>query len=106
VATLGYKFVTTAASNADIGVTRAVVQVVGLYDPSGEWFAGGGLVAHLGTTFDGGGLVSNVSFDPSLGLTVQAGWKWIALTGTMMTYKANGVSIDASAIGLSLRYRG
>jgi hypothetical protein len=106
VATLGYKFVTTAASNSSIGITRAVIQVVGLYDPNGEWFFGGGPVAHVGTTFDGGGLTPDVSFDPSLGLTLQAGWKWIALTGTLMTYKANGASVDASAIGLSLRWRG
>ncbi len=106
VATIGYKFVTTAASNSDIGITRFVVQLVGLYDPVGEWWIGGGPVLHTGTKFDGGGLVSDVRFDPSVGLTLQAGWRWIGLTGTLMTYQAGGASVSASAIGLSLRWRG
>lgn len=106
VATVGYKFVTTAASDADIGITRFVVQLVGLYDPVGEWWIGGGPVLHTGTTFDGGGLVSDVRFDPSIGLNLQAGWRWIGLTGTLMTYKAGGASVSASAVGLSLRWRG
>jgi hypothetical protein len=105
VATLGYKFVTTAASNADIGITRVVIQAVGLYDPTGEWFVGGGPVLHTATKFDGGGLISDVNFDPSIGLTLQAGYKWIGLTGTFMTYKAGGASVNASAIGLSVRWR-
>ena len=106
VATVGYKFVTTAASNSDIGITRFVVQLVGLYDPAGEWWIGGGPVLHTGTKFDGGGLVSDVNFDSSIGLNLQAGWRWVALTGTLMTYKAGGTSVNASAIGLSLRWRG
>lgn len=106
VATVGYKFVTTAASNSDIGITRFVVQLVGLYDPVGEWWIGGGPVLHTGTKFDGGGLVSDVNFDPSIGLNLQAGWRWIGLTGTLMTYQAGGASVNASAVGLSLRFRG
>jgi hypothetical protein len=105
VGTVGYKFVTTKASNADIGVTRFVVQALGLYDPVGEFWIGGGPVLHLGTTFSGGGLVDDVNFDPSLGLTVQAGWRWIGLDYTLMTYKVNGISVDASAFGFSLRWR-
>lgn len=106
VATVGYKFVTTAASNSDIGITRFVVQLTGLYDPVEEWWIGGGPVLHAGTTLDGGGLTSSVSFDPSIGLNLQGGWRWVGVTGTLMTYKAAGASVSANAIGLSLRWRG
>jgi hypothetical protein len=45
-ATLGYKFVTTAASNADIRIDRMVYELVGDYAWPNGWFVGGGLARH------------------------------------------------------------
>jgi hypothetical protein len=104
--TLGYKFVTTAASNAHLGITRWVVQVLAVYDPVDQWWVGGGPVVHLGTRFSGDGLTSDVDFGSSLGFTVQGGWRWVGITYTHMEYKAFGAKVDASAIGATLRWRG
>jgi len=106
VASIGWKFVTTKASDADIGIDRAVIQVLALYDPDDAFWAGAGPVLHTGTRFKGGGLTEDISFDPSFGLTLQAGWKWIGVTYTLMKYQAPGVSHDASALGVSFRWRG
>jgi hypothetical protein len=106
VGTIGWKFVTTKASDSDIGINRAVIQLLGLYDPSGEFWIGGGPVLHAGTRFSGGGLAEDVSFGSSLGLTVQAGWRWIGVTYTVMRYEGGGATYDASAAGVSVRWRG
>ena len=54
-ALVGYKYVTTAASNADITVTRVVLQLVGDYQFDNGVYLGGGVVQHSGTRLDGDG---------------------------------------------------
>jgi hypothetical protein len=107
--TLGYKFVTTAASNADIGITRSVFQVLATYDPADSWWIAAGPVWHNGVKFDADGYGANIDFGSATGLTVQAGWKWIGLTYTNMEYteiyRGREINYDASAIGLTLRWR-
>jgi hypothetical protein len=108
-ATAGYKFVTTAASNADIGVTRTVLQVLATYNPSDAWWVGAGPVWHANAKFNAGGLGRNLDLGNAAGFTVQAGWKWIGLTYTKMEYTeettGRGYNFDASAIGLTLRWK-
>ncbi len=109
VATIGYKFVTTAASNADIGIDRTVLQVIALYDPKDSWWIGGGPVWHNGVKFDGDGFGPDIDLGSSTGFTIQAGWKWIGLMYTNMEYTAQVArrpTVDASAIGVLLRWRG
>ena len=105
-ATVGYKFVTTAASNADIGVDRVVFKALVIYDPANSWWVAAGPVWHDGTKFHGDGFVSDIKFDDAVGFTAQAGWKWIGLTYTNMEYKFRGIKVDGSSIGLSLTWRG
>jgi hypothetical protein len=108
--TVGYKFVTTAASNANIGITRGVVQLLVTYDPKDSWWVSGGLVQHIGTKFNADGFGSDRDFGNSLGATLQGGWKWIGLTYTYMKYKQQsspgaGTQFDASVVGLTVRWK-
>lgn len=102
-ATVGYKFVTTAAENADIGIDRKVVEVVGNYRWPSNWWVGAGLTHHAGIEFDGDGFGPDVDFDDATGFTVEAGWKWIALSYTGMDYTDEfGGDWDASSVGITL----
>ena len=104
--TVGYKFVTTAASNADIGIDRIVYELVGDYEwPSGFW-VGAGLVRHTGIQLDGDGFGPDVDFDDATGVTAELGWRWIGLTYTKIDYEDEfGAQWDANSVGLSFIWR-
>lgn len=105
-ALVGYKYVTTAARNADIKVTRVVLQLLGDYQFNNGWYLGGGLVRHNGTKLDGDGYFRNVEFDDANGFTIESGWCWVGLHYTHMEYKNDFVnSVDASHIGVRLNFR-
>jgi len=105
-ASVGYKFSTTAASNADIGVERTMLQLgVAHHWPNGLYL-GGGLVRNMGPTVDGDGFFPDIDFDDSTGYNVEIGWKWIALHYTDMTYESDLYEdVDASHFGVRLTYR-
>lgn len=101
---VGFKYVTTKASNADIRLLRYTLDArVDRGLSNGLWI-GAGPVAHFGTKLNMDGLGPNVSFDPALGLNARLGWKGLSVTYTALTYKTNGVSFDASSIGFSGHY--
>jgi hypothetical protein len=101
--TVGYKYVTTQASNADISVSRTVFEFVGNYLWDTGWWIGGGLTHHTGIKFDADGYGPNVKFDDATGPTVEVGWRWIALSYTNLDYKDPfGGKWDASSVGLTL----
>jgi hypothetical protein len=102
-ATVGYKFVTTAAQNADIGIERTVIEALGSYRLASDvWFAAG-VTHHSGIEFDGDGFGPDLEFDDATGLTAEIGWKWIALSYTNMDYQDEfGGEWDASNLGLTL----
>jgi hypothetical protein len=103
---LGYKFVTTAASNADIGVARTTLQLNGIYRFSNAWYLGGGITRHMGPELDGDGFFEDISFDDATGFTMEAGWKWIGLHYTRMDYSADGYQdADASHFGVRFTWR-
>jgi len=105
-ALVGYKYVTTAASNADITVTRVVLQLVGDYQFDNGMYLGGGLVQHSGTRLDGDGFFRDVDFDDATGFVLQTGWRWVGLHYTNIKYRNNFVkNVDASHVGLRLMYR-
>lgn len=98
----GYKYVTTKASNADITLTRFVLDARADYGLPNNLWVGAGPVLHVGTSFSGDGLGPDESFDPSLGLNLRFGWKALSATYTLMSYKAgSGSTYNAGAIGFS-----
>jgi hypothetical protein len=102
--TVGYKYVTTQASNADISIGRTVIEVVGNYVFENNWWVAAGLTHHTGIKFDGDGFVGDVEFKDATGPTVEVGWRWIALSYTNLDYKTRfgGFEVDASNFGLTL----
>lgn len=105
-ATVGYKFVTTAASNADIGIDRIVYELVGDYEWANGFWVGAGLVQHTGVKLDGDGFGPDVDFDDATGITAELGWRWIGLTYTKIDYEDEfGGEWDADSVGLSFIWR-
>ena len=103
-ATVGIKYVTTAATHVDIKLTRIPIEVVGTYTFPNQIFVGGGYVRHSNIRFDGGGLGEDLDFDDAQGATVEAGWRWLSLSYTRLTYTDEfGNEYDASSPGLSVR---
>ena len=105
-ALVGYKFVGTAAENADINVSRVVLALNGVYRfGNGAWLAAG-LSHHASPELDGDGFFEDIPFDDATGFRLEAGWKWIGLHYTKMEYSSTFYEdVDASSIGLSLTYR-
>lgn len=99
---LGYKYVTTAADNADITLTRFVLDArVDRGLQNGLWI-GAGPVLHVGTELKTDGLGPNESYDAALGLNVRIGWKLLSATYTLMSYKGEfGSTYNATGIGFS-----
>lgn len=112
--TIGYKFVTTAADNADIGMDRMVYELVGGYQfDNGMWLAAGP-VRHANVEFDADGFGPNIEFADANGLTFEIGWRWVSLAYTKIEYEperygslnvAGSPKMDASNFGLALSYR-
>lgn len=100
-ATVGYKFVSTMASNADIGMDRVTWKLIGSVRNENGFWIGAGPVRHTNIQFDAAGLGPNVSFDDATGVAVEAGWRFLALSYTNIDYIDEfGGSYDASNIGL------
>ncbi|MCC7004099.1 MAG: hypothetical protein IT357_18235 [Gemmatimonadaceae bacterium] len=101
--TLGFKFVSTAADNANIMFTRIPIELVGGYDFPNGMRVGAGLSYHMNNKFNGDGFVPDATFDPAAGFTAEIGYKAVALTYTALNYKADtGESINGGSIGVQL----
>lgn len=99
--TLGYKFTTTAAEDANITFTRVPIEVVASYYLPRDWRVGAGLAYHTAIAFNGDGFLDDENFDPAAGATLELGWKVFSLSYTALKYEAPGGSVDASAFGLA-----
>ncbi len=105
-AAVGYKYVTTAATNADIKVTRTTLQLGGVYRFENDWYVGGSLLQHMSPELDGDGFFEDIEFDDATGFQVEAGWKWIGVHYTKMDYSADGFAdADASHFGVRFTWR-
>ena len=104
--TVGYKFVTTAASNADIRIDRIVYELVGNYEWPSGFRVGAGMTRHTGIKLNADGFGPNVKFADATGATAEFGWKWLSLSYTAIDYKDEfGDKWDAGSLGLALIWR-
>lgn len=103
-ATLGYKFVTTAADNADISFTRIPIDLTARVDLNPAWWVAGGATFHTAIEFDGDGFAPNASLPSATGVTAEIGWKWIGLTMTAITYDDGGSDLSATSAGVVFRW--
>ena len=101
--TVGYKYLTTKATNVSITLTRVPVELMGTVEVANDVRVGAGVVRHMAVRFDGGGLGPDMDFDDANGLTAEVGWRWLALSYTLMNYTdQQGNDYDASNGGLSV----
>jgi len=109
-ASVGYKYATTQAENADINVSRTLLQLEALYRWPNGFYVGAGLMQHLSPQLDGDDFFEDVRFDDATGLNLEIGWRWISLHYTDISYTNEfldfiGEEVDASHVGLRFTYR-
>lgn len=103
--TLGFKYVTTAASNADITLTRLVWEVEPRLRFGRGFWATIPAVLHTHIEYSGDGFTSDISFDNAIGTGLRLGWRGLALRWTYLEYSdRSGRGYDASSIGFSASY--
>jgi hypothetical protein len=105
-ATVGYKFVRTAAYNTNLGVDRVVVKLTGTVPLGKHFWAAAGPVWHTGTKLNGDGFIPDVKFDDAVGGTVGFGWRWLGVSYTNIKYRgAFSGSVDASNGGVTFTWK-
>jgi hypothetical protein len=104
-ATVGFKFVSNASENADIGITRVPLKLSGRWAVAPDWAIGAGLVRHGTVRINGDGFFDDETLTSSSGLQLEVAWRAVALTYTGLTYTdATGKAFDAGSIGLGFRW--
>lgn len=102
-ATLGFKYSTTAADNYNIMLTRFPINVIPFWHASEDIRLGVGLTTHSAVRFKGDGLIPDVDFSSSVGPRLELGYKWFALTYSMVEYSDDvKQSFSANSIGISV----
>lgn len=99
---LGYKYVTTAADNAHIRLTRILFNNTFNYFPIKQLRFAVGIATHHAVRFNGGGLGPNYNLKANVGPLFEVSYSGIGLSYTVMKYTDPGQnSYSANAIGLS-----
>ena len=99
---VGFKYVTTAADNAHIRLTRIplIFTANWVFHPS--WRIGAGIVSHQSIRFNAGGLGDNFTLTSSPGPIFEVAYKGIGLSYTALTYSDYyGAPFNAGAVGLT-----
>jgi hypothetical protein len=103
---VGYKFSTTQASNADIGMTRTLLQLEALYRFPNGVYLGAGVMHHMSPRLNGDDFFPDIDFDDATGFNSEIGWRWISLHYTNISYSSDFFEdVDASAFGLRFTWR-
>jgi hypothetical protein len=97
----GFKYVTTAAENANIRLTRFPLQISGIVNLNKDWYLSAGLATQQGIRFKGDGFLDDLNLKTKGGAVFGLGYNSFFLTYTGMKYKDNRQNeYDASSIGL------
>jgi len=100
--TLGIKYVTTAADNAHIRLTRIPMIFTANWMIEDNWRIGAGIASHQAIRFNGGGIGPNFKLTSPAGPVFEVAYKGIGLSYTILTYTDEfGDSYAASSIGLT-----
>jgi hypothetical protein len=102
-ATLGFKYSTTPADNANIMLTRFPVNIVPYWSITDDIRVGVGITTHQLVRLKGDDFVPDVDFTSSIGTRFEVAYKWVAATYTMIDYKNDAnQKYAANAIGVSV----
>lgn len=103
--TLGIKYNTTAADNANIRFTRIPINIMGYFKVTDDIRIGAGITTHQNVKLKGDGFLPDADFESNIGPRVEIGYKWAALTYNTVTYIADtDGNYSAGAIGISLSH--
>lgn len=100
--TVGFKYVTTAADNVHVRLTRVPIVVSGNYMATPKLRLGAGLSMHRSIRFKTDGLGDDYNLQPASGPIFEIAYAGVGLTYTAMKYKdQENNSYSANAIGIS-----
>ncbi len=102
---LGFKYNTTAADNANIRLTRFPIQLTPFWKINDDFRLGVGVTTHLNPKLKGDGFVPDVAFTSKVGPRFEFGYKWLAVTYTAIKYQdESDQSISANSFGASVSF--
>lgn len=100
----GLKWSPTAADDANIAFTRLPLTISPFWKIKDDFRVGVGATAHLSPKFHGDGFVNDINFSSSIGPRFEFGYKWIAVTYTLMNYESMLDMVDGNSFGVILSY--
>jgi hypothetical protein len=101
-ATVGYKYVTTMANNANIRLTRVPINLTANWMVVNKLRLSAGLVNHQNIQFKADGLGQDAKLTGSTGPIFEVAFHGLGLRYTAMTYKdQTNLSYSANSIGVS-----
>ena len=99
--TIGFKYVTTAADNVHIRLTRIPVHVTAHWMFTDKWGFGAGLASHRNIQFNADGIGEDINFKGTTGPRFEIAYRGISLSYTAMKYQDNyNETYSANAVGL------
>ena len=102
---IGIKYNTTAADNANIRLTRLPLNITPYWNINNDFRFGVGVTTHLNPVLKLDGFGPDVAFTSMAGPWFEFGYKWIALTYTAISYEdGTGESFSASSFGASISF--
>jgi hypothetical protein len=104
-ASVGIKYNTTAAENANIRLTRVPLNLMPFWKINDDFQLGIGITAHQAVKLKGDGFVPDVDFSSRIAPRFEFGYRWFALTYSAVKYESDfNESYAASAIGFSASF--
>lgn len=85
--TVGFKYVTSAADNVHIRLTRIPINISGNYVFNETWRAAVGMAFHNNIRFNAGGIGDNFALNNASGPFFEIAYKWIGFSFTSMNYE-------------------
>lgn len=98
--TLGFKYSTSQATNVDISKTAIPFEAGLRYGFGDGFFVEGGVVHHINPKLSVDD--DSVEFDSTPGANLKAGWRFITVGYSQLTYEVDSESYDASSINVGL----
>lgn len=103
-ATVGIKYNTTAADNANIAFTRIPVNLVPHFYFDEMIHVGVGITAHQRVRLNGDGFTPDVDFAGSISPRFEIGYGGCALTFSIQDYTSQAEVLSGSSFGISFTY--
>ena len=103
-ATVGIKYNTTAADNANIAFTRIPVNIVPHFYFDEMIHVGVGITTHQRVRLNGDGFTPDVDFAGSISPRFEIGYGGCALTYSIQDYTSQAEVLSGSSFGISFTY--